>query len=48
MKLSLLNRKPVKVKTGKYRTWFESAAVADFLSMFSWNGISEAALEAGV
>tara|TARA_A100001011_G_scaffold298465_1_gene311402 strand:- start:2483 stop:3805 length:1323 start_codon:yes stop_codon:yes gene_type:complete len=46
-KLSLLNRKPVKVKTGKYRTWFESAAVADFLSMFSWNGISEASLRQG-
>ena len=43
-KLSLMERKPVKVDTGEYRTWFESAAVADFLGMFSWNGISEASL----
>jgi len=46
-KLALMERKPVKVKTGNYRTWFESAAVADFLGMFSWNGISEASLRQG-
>ena len=46
-KLALMNRKPVKVETGEYRTWFESAAVADFLGMFSWNGISEASLRQG-
>ena len=46
-KLSLLNLKPIKIDTGKYRTWFESAAVADFLGMFSWNGISEASLRQG-
>ncbi|MBT4828198.1 MAG: TldD/PmbA family protein, partial [Candidatus Marinimicrobia bacterium] len=46
-KLSLMERKPVKVDTGEYRTWFESAAVADFLGMFSWNGISEASLRQG-
>jgi len=46
-KLLLMERKPVKVQTGNYRTWFESAAVADFLGMFSWNGISEASLRQG-
>ena len=46
-KLALMDRKPVKVETGKYKTWFEAAAVADFLGMFSWNGISEASLRQG-
>ena len=46
-KLELMERKPVRVETGEYRTWFESAAVADFLGMFSWNGISEASLRQG-
>ncbi len=46
-KLSLMERKPVKIETGNYRTWFESAAVSDFLGMFSWNGISEASLRQG-
>lgn len=46
-KLSLMERKPIKMKTGDYRTWFESAAVSDFLGMFSWNGISEASLRQG-
>ncbi|MBT4370804.1 MAG: TldD/PmbA family protein [Candidatus Marinimicrobia bacterium] len=46
-KLSLMERKPVKIDTGEYRPWFESAAVSDFLGMFSWNGISEASLRQG-
>ena len=46
-KLELMNRKPIKIDTGEYRTWFEAAAVADFLGMFSWNGISEASLRQG-
>ena len=46
-KLKIMNRKPVKVDTGRYRTWFDAAAVADFLGMFSWNGISEASLRQG-
>ena len=32
-KLSLMERKPIKIKTGDYRTWFESAAVSDFLCL---------------
>jgi len=46
-KLDLMDKKPVKVKTGKYRTWFESKAVADFLTMFSWLGLSEANIQQG-
>lgn len=46
-KLQLMNKKPVKMKPGKYRTWFESKAVADFLSMFSWQGVSEANIRQG-
>jgi len=46
-KLELMNKKPVKMKPGKYRTWFESKAIADFLSMFSWQGVSEANIRQG-
>ena len=46
-KLKLMERRPVKVETGEYRTWFEAAAVADFIGMFSWNGLSEASLRQG-
>jgi len=46
-KLEIMNKKPVKMKTGKYRTWFESKAVADLLGMFSWQGVSEAAIRQG-
>tara|TARA_A100001015_G_C14978281_1_gene708301 strand:+ start:473 stop:1795 length:1323 start_codon:yes stop_codon:yes gene_type:complete len=46
-KLIIMEKEPIKVKTGDYRTWFESAAVSDFLGMFSWNGISEASLRQG-
>ena len=46
-KLELMELSPVKLETGKYKTWFEPAAVSDFLSMFSWNGISEASIQQG-
>ena len=46
-KLEIMNKPPVKLKTGKYRTWFESKAVADFLTMFSWQGVSEASVRQG-
>jgi len=46
-KLTLMEKKPIKIEKGNYRTWFESAAVSDFLRMFSWNGISEASLRQG-
>jgi predicted Zn-dependent protease len=44
-KLTLMDRKPVKVTPGDYRTWFEPEAVSDFLGMFSWYGISEGAIQ---
>ncbi|MFC1785742.1 metallopeptidase TldD-related protein [Candidatus Neomarinimicrobiota bacterium] len=46
-KLELMNKKPVKMKPGKFRTWFESKAVSNFLSMFSWQGVSEANIRQG-
>ena len=46
-KLELMELKPVNVNTGEYRTWFEPAAVSDFIDMFSWNGISEASIQQG-
>jgi|TARA_B110000438_G_C15812758_1_gene650444 predicted Zn-dependent protease len=46
-KLDLMKRKPIRVEKGMYRTWFEAKAVADFIDMFSWNGISEASLQQG-
>jgi len=33
-KLALMDRKPVRVDPGMYRTWFDAAAVADFVDMF--------------
>ena len=46
-KLTLMNLNPIKIDKGEYRTWFEPAAVADFIDMFSWNGISEASIQQG-
>lgn len=46
-KVDMLNRKPVKIKPGSYRVWFEPAAVGDFIGMFSWNGLSEASIQQG-
>ena len=46
-KLKLMNLDPIKIDKGEYRTWFEPAAVADFIDMFSWNGISEASIQQG-
>ena len=46
-KLNMMELKPVSIETGEYRTWFEPAAVSDFIDMFSWNGISEASIQQG-
>ncbi len=46
-KLELMNRPKKKLEPGEYRTWFAPAAVADFIGMFSWNGISEASIQQG-
>jgi len=43
-KLELMSRTPKKIAPGNYRTFIASAGVADILSMFSWGGVSEAAI----
>jgi predicted Zn-dependent protease len=45
--MNLMAKPAVQVRPGSYRTWFAPAAVSDFLGMFSWNGISEAAIRQG-
>lgn len=45
--MNLMAKPPVRIHPGSYRTWFAPAAVSDFLGMFSWNGISEAAIRQG-
>ena len=46
-KLELMKRPAKKIEPGKYRTYIASAGVSDFLNMFSWGGISEAAIRQG-
>lgn len=46
-KLELMQRPSKKIKPGKYRTYIASAGVSDILNMFSWGGISEAAIRQG-
>lgn len=46
-KLELMTRTPKKIAPGNYRTYIASAGVADLLGMFSWGGISEAAIRQG-
>jgi len=43
-KLELMSLPPKKIEPGKYRTFIASAGMADILSMFSWGGVSEAAI----
>lgn len=45
--LKILEKTPRKLKPGKYRVYFAPAAVAEFLSVFSWSGLSEKALKEG-
>lgn len=45
--LSRLAQPRKTVPAGSYRTYFAPAAIAELLSMFSWGGISEAALQRG-
>ena len=46
-KLDIMKLPPKKIKPGEYRTYIASAGVADILSMFSWGGVSEAAIQQG-
>jgi len=46
-KLELMQRPAKQIEPGKYRTYIASAGVSNFLDMFSWGGISEAAIRQG-
>ena len=46
-KLKLMNKPKLELKPGKYRVWFEPNAVADFVDMFNWNGVSESSFRNG-
>lgn len=43
-KLELMSLAPKKIEPGNYRTFIASAGIADVISMFSWGGVSEAAI----
>ena len=45
--LKMLEKNPIKVKPGDYRTYIAPAGVSDLLSMFSWNGLSEGSIRRG-
>jgi predicted Zn-dependent protease len=45
--LERLGRSPKVIPKGNYRTYLAPAAVSDLLAMFSWGGVSEAALQRG-
>ena len=46
-KLRFMNKPKIELKPGKYKVWFEPNAVADFVDMFNWNGVSESSLRNG-
>ena len=45
--LKLMNKSKIELKPGKYRVWFEPHAVADFVDILNWNGVSESSLRNG-
>ncbi len=45
--LELLSRPSKKIPRGNYKTYFAPAAVAEFLTMLSWGGLSEADIQQG-
>jgi len=46
-KLQLMDKKPVSIKPGDYRTYIEPMGVSDLIDMFSWGGVSEASIQQG-
>jgi len=46
-KLKLMNKTPINIKPGEYRTYIAPAGVSDLIDMFSWGGISEASIQQG-
>ena len=47
LKLRMLEKKQKGIKPGSYRTYIAPAGVAEIIDMFSWGGISEAAIQQG-
>ncbi|MBC8212196.1 MAG: TldD/PmbA family protein [Gammaproteobacteria bacterium] len=45
--LKMLQRPAIRIQPGHYRAYIASAGVADMLDMFSWNGLSESAMQTG-
>jgi predicted Zn-dependent protease len=45
--LQVMDRPVKTIETGRYRTYFAPAAVAEILSMFSWGAMSESSLRQG-
>ena len=46
-KLQLMDKDPVSIKPGEYRTYIEPMGVSDLIDMFSWGGVSEASIQQG-
>lgn len=46
-KMELMKKPAIRIEPGTYRTFIASAGVADILQMFSWHGLSEAAIRQG-
>ena len=47
IQLKMLEKTPMQLKPGDYRTYIAPAGVSDLLGMFSWNGLSEGAIRRG-
>ena len=46
-KLDLMNKNPISIEPGDYRTYIAPAGVSDLIDMFSWGGVSEASIQQG-
>ena len=46
-RLALLDQQSYALKPGKYRTYFAPPAVAEFIHMFSWHGLSASSFHQG-
>ena len=46
-KLDLMNKTPISIEPGEYRTYIAPAGVSDLIDMFSWGGVSEASIQQG-
>ena len=46
-KMELMQKPAMRIEPGNYRTFIAPAGVSDILQMFSWHGLSEAAIRQG-